>query len=59
MAVAGAAQKSTGPVLDTKLGLEVWKLHALEATLDKVAAAVKAVPTPSEVRASSQCMLAN
>lgn len=38
--------------MDLKLRLDVAKLKALQAALDKVDEAIKALPTPSQVRAT-------
>jgi len=40
----------TGPAVDLKLRLDVAKLKALQAALDKVEEAIKALPTPSQVQ---------
>ena len=47
---AAKDSKLTGPVVDLKLQLDVAKLQALGQALDKVDAAIKALPTPSAVR---------
>lgn len=47
---AAKDSKLTGPVVDLKLQLDVAKLQALGNALDKVDAAIKALPTPSAVR---------
>lgn len=51
MAAANAVSTAdaTGPVVDWKMAATQTKLAALESALDKVAAAVKATPTPSQV----------
>ena len=47
---AAKDSKLTGPVVDLKLQLDVAKLQALGNALDKVDAAIRALPTPSAVR---------
>jgi len=51
---AAEGSKLTGPAVDLKLRLDVAKLKALQAALDKVDEAIKALPTPSQVRAMMQ-----
>jgi hypothetical protein len=42
--------KLTGPVADIKLQLDAAKLRALRKALDVLVAALRATPTPSQVR---------
>ncbi|WIA34404.1 hypothetical protein OEZ86_012740 [Tetradesmus obliquus] len=56
---AGQASSVTGPVMDFKLQAHQAKLKALEAALDKLAAMVKATPTPSEVVHGKMAFLSN